>query len=160
MKTIILLFLLISASLFANSQVIKLTFSALNNGQQAGIDSIRIINLDQGGDTMLYWPDSVLLLGYVGNPEIEGKTVEGFSLHLIASEGETDMVKIKVTVPEEGLVELVVFDLSGKMLKNSLSSIRKGMHLISFTPPKKGFYVVTARWKTETRSVKLVYSGR
>ncbi|MCD4665450.1 MAG: hypothetical protein K8R68_09265, partial [Bacteroidales bacterium] len=46
-------------SSYNQKPTLELTFTAENNGQYVPLDSILIENLDQGGDTTLYAPDTV-----------------------------------------------------------------------------------------------------
>jgi hypothetical protein len=66
MKQHLLLILMILAS-FAHltaQTTITLTFTAEVNGIHQHLDSIHIQNLTQGGDTVLYPPDTVLVLNH------------------------------------------------------------------------------------------------
>jgi hypothetical protein len=54
-------------NLFGQKPTIYLTFTAEYYNQYVPLDSIYIENLTQGGDTMLYSNDTVLVLGYTVN---------------------------------------------------------------------------------------------
>ncbi len=47
----------------------SLTFTGINNTNYVQLDSIRIMNRAWDCDTVLHWPDTVLTLTIVGNPE-------------------------------------------------------------------------------------------
>ena len=47
------------------------TFTAVDNTTYVQLDSIKVINRTQQGDTVLYWPDTVLNIIYVGIPEVD-----------------------------------------------------------------------------------------
>ena len=72
--TFITLYTTISMSLFSQRSTMELNFSAENNGVYVQLDSIKIMNRTQGGESMIYWPDTVAsveinqgdLLLYVG----------------------------------------------------------------------------------------------
>ncbi|MBP6978352.1 MAG: hypothetical protein PHD61_09335 [Bacteroidales bacterium] len=57
---LILLFALYISSILTKGQGItmELTFTAVNNQTYIQLDSIKVMNLIQGGDTILYWPDN------------------------------------------------------------------------------------------------------
>jgi len=69
MKETTLLILIICMGSFTNvfSQKgsIELTFAAVNNSQYVLLDSVYVENLTQGGDTIIYAPQSTLVLEYV-----------------------------------------------------------------------------------------------
>ncbi|MBL7983768.1 MAG: hypothetical protein JNM91_02155, partial [Flavobacteriales bacterium] len=52
-----------------SAQVITITFNGEVNGTPTQLDSVRVINLEQGGETTLYFPDLFLVLGSVGMKE-------------------------------------------------------------------------------------------
>jgi uncharacterized protein (TIGR02145 family) len=58
--TVTTLFLIISA--FGQRPGIELTFTAIDNVIFVQLDSIKIMNRTQGGDTVLYYPDTVLIM--------------------------------------------------------------------------------------------------
>ena len=60
---------------FGQRPTMELTFTAENNGLYVQLDSIKIMNRTQGGDTVLYWPDTVLSIYYVGIPESSSSEV-------------------------------------------------------------------------------------
>ncbi|MDD5507914.1 MAG: hypothetical protein PHD25_06225 [Bacteroidales bacterium] len=57
---------------------IELTFTAVNNTTYVQLDSIRFMNRTQGGETMLFWPDTVLTVLWVGIPE-SSSVSDGFN---------------------------------------------------------------------------------
>ena len=44
-----------------NQNTLELTFTAVSNGQYVPLDSVLIENLAQGGDTIVYTPDTLLV---------------------------------------------------------------------------------------------------
>ena len=67
MKRLCSLFLI--AVLFGctlRAQVITITFESTLNGATIPLDSILVMNLTSGGDTLIYFPDNVLVLGSTG----------------------------------------------------------------------------------------------
>jgi hypothetical protein len=72
MKTRILLLILVTG-IFSSARgqnTIELTFIAFDSIAYVQLDSIKIMNRTQGGETVLYWPDTALSIYYVGMPEI------------------------------------------------------------------------------------------
>ncbi|MBK6894023.1 MAG: hypothetical protein IPH00_13060 [Flavobacteriales bacterium] len=54
---------LFSCLLHGQAQVITLTFTGQYQGDPVSLDSMLVLNLTQGGDVTLYYPDTVLVLG-------------------------------------------------------------------------------------------------
>jgi hypothetical protein len=74
-------FLLFAALMFLisplRSQVIVITFESTVNGTPTPLDSILVMNLTQGGDTTIYFPDNVLVLG---STEVSEAVSAGFAM--------------------------------------------------------------------------------
>ncbi|MCX6272513.1 MAG: hypothetical protein NTU44_15110, partial [Bacteroidetes bacterium] len=160
MKKIIVGLMFLLSSLLTYAQVIQLKFTALYNGNHVNLDSVRITDLEQPGDTMLYWPDTVLVLGYVGiSPIVSGKTGD-FSLHLISANPVENQAIVDVFIPSEGMVALSIFDVAGRMLQRNSCNLKRGNHLFSYSPERQGVFIVSATWQSSVSSVKIIYSGR
>jgi len=57
----------------AQNPYLVLTYTAEDNGEYVQLDSIKVKNRTQDCDTVLYWPDTVLVLGTnVSMQEITG----------------------------------------------------------------------------------------
>ena len=116
------LFVIVSLGLFSQSSVIELTFTAVDSADYVQLDSIKIINRTQGGETMIYWPDTALTLeinegdtllyvGYatfstVGISEIE-KDISTFSVYQNHPNPMGDRSDIEIFLPEAGQVDIM-----------------------------------------------------
>ena len=66
MKKLILFVMLVCFALLnTKSQTIDLTFTAIENTEWIQLDSIIVMNQTLGGDTTLFWPDTVLIMDYL-----------------------------------------------------------------------------------------------
>ena len=50
------------ATAFGQRQTLDLTFTSIDNAAYVQLDSIKVMNRTQGGDTTLYWPDTTLTM--------------------------------------------------------------------------------------------------
>ena len=85
MKTKLLLIIIAMATVFqltGQSSGLNLIFTAEDNAEYVRLDSIKIINLTQGGDTMLYWPDTVFAFNITGIFGTAGLPVDFRSLRI------------------------------------------------------------------------------
>ena len=65
---VLLIALLFSTILFPQKYIGQLTFTAVDNETYIQLHSIKVMNRTQGGETVLVYPDTVLVLdGLVGN---------------------------------------------------------------------------------------------
>jgi uncharacterized protein (TIGR02145 family) len=176
MKTKIILSVLVltvMASVYGQNPTIELTFTAINHAAYVQLDSIKVMNRTQGGDNVLYWPDTTLTIGItpgdlllcigystgypVGLQEIYPKTPE-FTLFQNYPNPVKDQSIISMFIPEKGIVNVMVTDVQGKLIISSDWQLDKGNHSFRFTPGDGSLFLLTARWNGVSRSVKILMS--
>jgi uncharacterized protein (TIGR02145 family) len=133
---------------------IELTFTAENNGTYVQLDSIKIMNRTQGGDTVLFYPDTVLIIDYVGIPESQDAS-GGFSIQAFPNP-VADHTSLSLFIPEKDIVKIKVTDLMGRKLKSHEKELSKGKHTYTFTPGGENLYLVSAEWKGCSKTIKIV----
>jgi uncharacterized protein (TIGR02145 family) len=161
------------ASTFGQNSTFELTFTAVDTSSYVQLDSIKVMNRTQGGDTLLYWPDTtltmeinpgdlLLYIGYsdgdpVGMQEIHPKTPE-FTLFQNYPNPVKDQSIISMFIPEKGIVNIMVTDIQGKLIISSDWQLDKGNHSFMFTPGDANLFFLTARWNGVSRSIKILMS--
>ncbi len=93
--------------------VMELTFTAVNLNAHIQLDSVKVMNRTQGGDTVLYYPDTVLALYTTGIPEPQQLTSE-FKVFQNYPNPMTDATTISIYIPEKDQVSIIVTDLLGR----------------------------------------------
>jgi hypothetical protein len=161
MKKSILFVLVLVFTLFANTfgqkPVIELTFTADNNGQYVSLDSILIRNLTQGEDTMLYEPDTILVLEYfTGIPNINGSTENSFSISQNYPNPFKEKTSINLYLPKKEYIEICVFDILGQKVAFYENTLNSGNHSITFYPGKDKYYLFTVKTNKATKTIKMV----
>ena len=134
---------------------IKLTYTAQNNSQHVSLDSILIVNLTQGGDTMLYAPDTVLLLIPVGMNEHNLLRANSFSVSPNYPNPFIGQTFIDVCIVKTDNIEIRIFDLSGREHASYEGVLDAGKHTFTFYPGKENFYILSASYCGLTRSIKI-----
>jgi uncharacterized protein (TIGR02145 family) len=167
-----LLFWLVSA--FGQKLPVELTFSAIDDATWVQLDSIKVINRTQGDSAMLYWPDTtltyqiipgdrMLYVGYTsGTPSGEPETfqVQGqFQLFQNHPNPVNEHCLVSLYIPEKGNVIIRIADLQGRAILSSAWGLDEGHHTFRFTPGGGGFYILTAWWEGDSRSIKILASG-
>lgn len=111
MKSRVILFysLFLSITVLSQTSTIDLTFTAVNNTSPVQMDSIKVMNRTQGGDTVLYWPDTVLSLYFTDIQEHEQQS-SGFKVYQNYPNPVTDQTTISLYVPEKDEVSIMVID--------------------------------------------------
>jgi uncharacterized protein (TIGR02145 family) len=155
---ILLLFLSGIVSGATGQNTIDLIFTAVDNTSYVQLDSIKVINRTQGGDTVLYWPDTVLSVYYVGihaNP-FEKTAFQVFQNHPNPAAGKTS---VSLYVPEKDKVSIMVTDILGRMVLQNESVLDKGKHSFRFTPGNGNQFFFTARWQGLSSSIRILQTG-
>ena len=158
MKKLYLLFLLaftLSINTIGQKPSNSFTFNALNHSIMP-LDSIRVKDLTRDVDTVLYFPDSVLLLNYnVGIPDNQF-SYEGFIVMDNYPNPVTEKTTININIPIADKVTLTISDFLGRSLLKSSMILSKGFHSFSFSPGKERQYILTAEWKGYRKMIKIL----
>jgi uncharacterized protein (TIGR02145 family) len=154
--TIILIsaFVIPVAIVFGQRPTMELTFTAIDSAAWVQLDSIKIMNRTQGGSTVLVYPDTVLLINYVGIHDNQDAPM-GFSIGSFPNP-VTENTIINLYIPDEDFVRISVTDLLGRQVIGLGQKLQKGTHTFSFTPGGERLYLITAEWKGFSRNVKIV----
>jgi len=137
---------------------IDLTFTAQHNGQHVSLDSIMIMNLTQGGDTMLYEPDTILLLEYDPNTGLNEYNLNGANSFTVSPNYPNPFVgqtSIDIRIAESDDLVIRIFDLSGRVHTVYEGLLEAGKHTFTFYPGNESFYICSAFYRGLIRSIKI-----
>jgi uncharacterized protein (TIGR02145 family) len=160
MKTnLTLLFALVMAGIVTVGQrsSIELNFTAVNNTTHVPMDSIKIMNRTQGGETILIWPDTVLSVLWVGVPEPED--ISGFKLYQNYPNPAGDQTTINLAIPEQDQVNLMITDVLGRTVFSKDMVLSGGLHTLLFNPGKEAVYLLWAIWKGSRQTINILHYG-
>jgi uncharacterized protein (TIGR02145 family) len=113
------------------------------------------MNLTQGCDTVLYWPDTVLSLFYVDVPELHLER-DFFQVFPNFPNPVSDHTNILLYVPEMDKVNLTITDILGRVIRKSERLLDKGIHSFRFRPAGVNLFFFTARWRGSMSSIKIL----
>ncbi|MBE9491594.1 MAG: hypothetical protein IMY70_01805 [Bacteroidetes bacterium] len=161
MKTKIILSVVALAlmiSTFGQKHTLELTFTAIYSTSYVQLDSIKVMNRTQGGDTVLYWPDTVLILYLVGIAEInkEGEVLQIFQNY---PNPVKDQTTITLYVPKKDKVGVMISDMLGRKVINTERVLERGYHSFKFTPGGEKIYFFTAFWQGTSSSIKILHAA-
>jgi uncharacterized protein (TIGR02145 family) len=161
-------------STFGQKSSITLTFTAIDSAAYVHLDSIKVMNRTQGGDTVIYWPDTtltyqitpsdlMLYIGYatgipVGVGEI-GQEKKQFHLYQNYPNPVKDQSLFSLYMQERGTVNITVTDINGKVIITQSKQLDQGNHSFRITPGNSSLYFLTARWNGISRSIKILTTG-
>jgi uncharacterized protein (TIGR02145 family) len=153
----IALFVFISSGLYSQRPALNLTFTAVDNAAYVQLDSIKVMNRTQGGDTVMYWPDTVLSFYYVGIAEPEQK-ISDFQVFQNYPNPVADQTTISMFIPEKDNVSMIVTDILGRVILKTDRVLEKGIHSFLFTPGGRNLYFFTAQWRGMSSSIKILHT--
>jgi uncharacterized protein (TIGR02145 family) len=151
--------LAVMASTYGQKPMLELIFTAIHNASYVQLISIKVMNITQGGDTVLYYPDTVLVLDYpVGITKVSlDKT--GLQVFQNNPNPFKDQTTITLYVPENGKVDLMITNLIGQQVIRTGRVLDKGNHSFRFTPGIGNVFFFTALWKGHSSSIKVLNSS-
>jgi uncharacterized protein (TIGR02145 family) len=162
MKTKIILSVLVIAvmtSVYGQKPTIELTFTAVDSASYIQLDSIKVMNRTQGGDTVLYYPDTVLVLDYpVGITEVSHDRT-GLQVFQNYPNPVEDQTTITLYIPEKDKVDLTITDILGRQVIHTGRVLDKGYHSFRFTPGIGNLFFFIAKWKDNSSSIKVLHSA-
>ena len=158
MKTKILLSILaLGLILNATGQnTIELTFTAIDSAAYVQFDSIKVMNRTQGGDTVLFYPDTVLVLDYQVSISENNTGSERFQVFQNYPNPVRDKTTIPFYVPEKDKVSLVVTDILGRDLIKTERILDQGYHSYQFTTGNGSLFLFTVQWRESSSSIKIL----
>lgn len=154
--TVIALILIRDA--FGQKPSIELMFTAIDSVAYVQLDSIKVMNRSQGGDTILYYPDTMPSIYYVGIPEIT-KNLNAFQIFQIYPNPVADQTTVSLYVPQKDKVSIKVSDILGRVFVKSERVLDKGKHSFRFIPGGGNLHFFTATWQGQRSSIKILQTN-
>ncbi|MGM0649920.1 MAG: T9SS type A sorting domain-containing protein [Bacteroidota bacterium] len=159
MKKLPLLTLSLLACVFTlNAQEISFTFTANHTCEYAPLDSVLVENLTQGGDTTLYWNDTVLTFVLTG-VEMPAAMENDFHVSQNYPNPFSSKTKIDVFVPEQDDFTINVYDVTGRRVTTYENSLEKGMHNFTFNAGNSSNYILTVNSTKYVQKILMIRVG-
>ncbi len=155
--TLLLVLIITCMMTLGQRTAIELTFTAVNYTTHVQLDSIKIMNRTQGGETVLVWPDTVLSILWTGVPEPED--ISGIKLYQNYPNPVGDQTTINLSILEQGQVNLMVTDVLGRTVFSKDMVLSGGLHTLLFTPGKEAVYLLSAICKGSRQTIKILHYG-
>jgi uncharacterized protein (TIGR02145 family) len=135
---------------------LEFSFSGIEGITNVELDSIKVINRSQGSDTVLIWPDTVLIVE--DHSAISEMSDLGEGLHVFQNHPNPvkDQTTIDLYLPDKGNVNLVITDILGRRLLNVEYCLDKGGHSFLFNPAQGEIFIFTAHWRSFSKSIKIL----
>lgn len=159
MKTKLLLSILTFGSIISaySQNKLELSFAAANNGQKVPLDSIFIENLTQGGDTMLFAPDTLLVLDIItgfGNNQTSGYS--SFTVSRNYPNPFKDQTSVDLKLTEKEQIEINIRDIFGRELLRYKHTLNRGNHSFTIHAGSEQYYLLTVIGKNTSKTIKMI----
>lgn len=136
---------------------VNITFTSKFLSQSVHPEYITIANLTNGGDTTLFWPDTVLTMIPVS---ASGMTVAASEFKLFQNVPnpvfEGSGTSFKVFLPHKGTLQVKVTDVEGRTAASLSMSLDNGYSTFRLNPGKSKVYIVSAIFEGQIQSIKVV----
>ena len=143
-------------SAFGQKSTLELTFSAIDNTSYVQLDSIKVMNRTQGGDTVLYWPDTIFVVDYIVGENELYPMQKRFQVNQNYPNPVINQTTISLYVPEKDEVIINITDIFGRVLLKTDRVLEKGTHTFQFAPGSGNLFFFTAHWRGNRSSVKIL----
>ena len=140
----------------AVAQSITVTCLAEVDGSPTPLDSVLVMNLTQGGDTMLYYPDLTLFAGTTG---ITGYSSEVPFRTSSAPNPFDAEAQLDLDVSAPGVLGLFVHDAQGREVVTLNTQVDLGRHRFRFIAGRAGLYLITSVLNGTHRTTRLLCTG-
>jgi uncharacterized protein (TIGR02145 family) len=151
------LFLLI-ASFIQGQTIVNLIFTAEIAGVHRPLDSIYVENLTQGGDTILYGTDTVLMLEQgIGTGDLNPVCLSSLVLFPGYPNPSAGFANIRFFLPEDDLVSVRIIDLQGREHAVQRQLLKAGFHSFIFYPGKESVYLLSVETSKARQKQKLIH---
>ncbi len=158
MRTITLLVIQLFACFGClQGQTITLTFTATFNGLHQPLDSITVANITQGGDTILYGNDTILVLNHAigvedAFPNHSGRMI----LYPPSPNPVLQSATIRLYLPRDEFVTLSIHDLQGREVATFMQWLPAGDHTFTLIPGRETCYLLSVETPGQQQVQKLV----
>lgn len=120
------------------------------------LDSIKILNRTRNVDTLLQWPDTVMVLNYHGVGYESMGTEKAFYLNQNYPNPVYDQTTISVFIPEKDKTYLMISDLLGRQVISESKVLEAGKHFFRFSPGNGDVFFLTIMWRGINQSIKIL----
>ncbi len=143
----------------AQNSTITLIFTADNNGQHVPLNSILVENLTQGGDTLLYAPDTSLILDYISGINKNEIVEIPFSLSQNYPNPFTDQTSVNLNVQVHDYLNITIRDVLGREIIGFKTAFQPGNHKFTFYPGSERYYLLSVTGNQSNQTIKMLSTG-
>jgi uncharacterized protein (TIGR02145 family) len=159
MKRFLLLFAVLIIALSIKGQQISFSFTATRACEYIPLDSVVIENLTLGGDTTLYWNDTVLTFIF---SSISDEIVADSKFHVSQNYPNPFDTKTNIDVfaNKKDTYIFNIYDLTGKNILQYSKCLEPGKHTFKITLSDASFYLLSIVSKENVCRMEMIQTGQ
>ncbi len=143
---------------FSQKPTFDLSFTAIESATYKQLDSIKVMNRTQGGDTVLFWPDTILVLDYQNAIYEFNKNDESLKLFQNYPNPVRNSTTISLYISQKDKVNIIIFDKIGRLIIQTGIMLERGFHSFLFEPGNGNLFLFTAKWRGKSKSIKILHA--
>ena len=141
---------------FAQHASLELTYTASEGNEYAQLDSIWVSNLTQPGDTLLLWPDTILVIEFKTTPQKLCGENKDLSIFQNFPNPVQESTIVPICIPDDGNVMIMVTDPLGRIVLTDSRILEEGYHVYKFVPGSGKTHLFTVFWRDQKQSIKIL----
>ncbi len=157
MKKLILLIGILAFLACSYSQSVRIVLQTRLNFRYVEFDSIVLINTRTWDTLRKFYPDTILYSSSVGIEDYQQNAFFGFESNYRNPYSQETEVTLNVTNSEE--IHLTLNDISGRKCQTFSRFFNPGIYKFRVSAKNHGFFVLNAKSKTYSSSIKLIQSS-
>jgi uncharacterized protein (TIGR02145 family) len=157
-KYILLLLIIYSTTSFSQEGSMTLSFTGKIQGELVKLDSVIVLNKSNGTDTVLYSPDTILVIYYSSNNIDEIANGLEFSVSQNYPNPFYGSTLIDLYVPKDEHVKLTLRDIFGRTYSRYEGDFNRGKYSFRVRSDLPGMQVFEAQGKYNKVSTKMINS--
>lgn len=134
--------LLIKTQLSSAQQILELNFSGTHYNNQIILDSIHVKNMNRNSDTILYWPDTTLIISYTVGLDENSENVFNIS-EVYPNPVTNGNTSFDVYTHGIAKVHIMLSNLQGNVIANYSDDCNQGKHLFEIYNLRQGIYFLS-----------------
>jgi len=144
----------------AQKPTLEISFTAIDDTVYQSFDSIIINNLTQECDTILYYPDTVLILDYISSVNESKRSKDGnFILSQNSPNPFDEKTSFNLVLLDGDKITIRVSDLLGRQIGYFKGNFQPGRHDFTFYPGSEKYYLLSVTVNRATKSIKMFHTG-
>ena len=146
------------ASTSAQIRTVTFTGRDRTNQHHIPLSRVNVFNLDQLWEEILYYPDTVLILGTVGIDDYDSR--QNVQLMQNVPNPFDGTTEFALQLPDGGDVFLEIYDITGKLaVVERFTALPVGTHLFQATLSSPQTYLLSAKVDNGKMTIKMVNEG-